>query len=413
MTAAAPAGTAGPARTIVQRAVAGLGAGLAEAMTLGAIGLQTQVRTGGPDSPTVAFALTFLALISGLALMGALLAWLRPGHPIGWLLIAAGLLSASSIFFGTYADLSLARGGDLPATALAAWIANWSFMPNLGILVVFIPLLFPSGRFLTRRWAWFGLLAAILGLISVLDLAFSPGPMDSEASLVNPLGLEALGPILQALAPLGDLSAPVGFGGAFLSLVLRYRRGGPVERRQLRLFVYPMAVAVVALVISIPNNGPLADLGWQVGLLALAAVPVAIAVAIVRYRLFDIDRLISRTVAYGLLTVTLVACYGGVVLALQALLATLTGGSGPLAVAAATLLVAALFQPLRRRLQAAVDRRFDRNRYDAERLVAAFGGRLRDRIELEDVRHELLDVASQALHPAHASLWLRQESHAS
>lgn len=402
--------TEGPSRTTLWRAVAALVAALSLGMTLAAITLQSQVPANGPNSPTLAFALTFLALISGLSLMGALVAWLRPGHPVGWLLIAAGMLSASTIFFGTYADLSVAHGGGLPGTAVAAWIADWTFMPNLGILVVFVPLLFPSGRFLTRRWAWFGLIAAVLGLISVLALAFSPGPMSSESTLDNPLGLTALAPLLQDLASLGDLSAPIGFGGALLSLVLRYRRGGPVERRQLRLFVYPMAIAVVALVVSIPNNGPLADFGWQVGLLSLAAVPVAIAVAIVRYQLFDIDRLISRTVAYGLLTVTLLACYAGAVLALQALLSGLTGGSGPLAVAAATLLVAALFQPLRRRLQAAVDRRFDRGRYDAERLVATFGGRLRDRIELEDVRAELLEVAAQALHPAQASLWLRREA---
>lgn len=374
-------------------------------LTFGTIGLESLV-SGGANAPSVGFALTFLALISGLTIMGTVICWRRPGHPIGWLFIVAGLLSAASIFGGTYADLSIAGGGNLPGTALAAWISSWAFMPNLGILAVFVPLLFPTGRFLTRRWAWFGLLALVLGLISVLAIAFGPGPLDSEPGLTNPFGLPALQPIFAALAPLGDLSAPIGFGGALLSIFLRYRRGSAVERRQLRLFLFPMAVAIPALVLSIPNNGPLADLGWQVGLLALSAMPVAIAVAIVRYQLFDIDRLIKRTVVYGALTLLLLACYGAAVLVFQALLAGVAGQDAPLAVAGATLLVAALFQPLRRRLQAAVDRRFDRSRYDAERLVAAFGGRLRERIELDEVSAELLETARAALRPSVASIWL-------
>ncbi|TAM56654.1 MAG: hypothetical protein EPN50_10225, partial [Chloroflexota bacterium] len=229
-------------------------------LTFGTIGLESLV-SGGANAPSVGFALTFLALISGLTIMGTVICWRRPGHPIGWLFIVAGLLSAASIFGGTYADLSIAGGGNLPGTALAAWISSWAFMPNLGILAVFVPLLFPTGRFLTRRWAWFGLLALVLGLISVLAIAFGPGPLDSEPGLTNPFGLPALQPIFAALAPLGDLSAPIGFGGALLSIFLRYRRGSAVERRQLRLFLFPMAVAIPALVLSIPNNGPLADLG--------------------------------------------------------------------------------------------------------------------------------------------------------
>jgi hypothetical protein len=376
------------------------------AMTVGAIGLQWLVPADGANSPTLGFALTFLALISGLAIMGTVICWQRPGHPIGWLLITAGLLSSASIFGGTYADLSVARGGALPGASVAAWIASWTFMPNLGILVILVPLVFPTGRFLTRRWAWFGLLALLLGLTSTLAIALAPGPLDSEPGLANPFGVPLLQPIFDALAPIADLSAPIGFGGALLSVVLRYRRGSPIERKQLRLFLFPMAIAALALVVSIPNNSSIADLGWQVGLLALAAVPVAIAVAIVRYQLFDIDRLIKRTVVYGGLTALLVACYGAAVLVFQALLAGFAGPDAPLAVAGATLLVAALFQPLRRRIQAAVDRRFDRGRYDAERLVAAFGGRLRNRIELDEVSTELLDTARVALRPSVASVWL-------
>jgi hypothetical protein len=389
---------------------AALAAIVAVALTAAAFALQFQVPAGGANTPDPVTVIVYLSLTGGMAGMGALVASRRPAHPIGWLMIGSANLIALSILCGSYADFSVARhAGSLPGTVLAAWLASWSFLPNLGVLGVVIPMLYPTGRFLTARWRRFGLALITIGIAGTLAAALTPGPLNSEPSIVNPFGATAIAGLVTVVGVVSNVSAPVGFVGALLSLALRYRRGGSVERQQIKLFLYPMAIAVVALSVSIPNNGPVSDVAWVVGLAALAAVPVAIAVAIVRHGLFDIDRLIKRTLVYGVLSVMLAVLYAGCVLAAQPLVATLTGGT-ELAVAAATLVAAALFQPLRRRVQRAVDRRFDRGAYDGQQLVAAFAGRLRDRVYLDDITAELTATATQALRPAGVSVWLRHRT---
>jgi hypothetical protein len=204
-----------------------------------------------------------------------------------------------------------------------------------------------------------------------------------------------------------DLCAPVAFGAGLISLALRFRRGDVRERRQIKLFAYPAVFAIAALLVSIFDPAGLGDVAWQVALLALTGIPVAIAVAIVRHGLFDIDRLISRTLAYAVLTALLLALYGLVILAAEPIVTAFTGGTD-LAVAAATLAAAIIFQPLRRRIQGVVDRRFDRARYDAERTVSAFGNRLRDEVELDAVGASLVGTVTGTLQPTRVGLWLRR-----
>ena len=401
-----------PARFVtVAHRRARIGAALATALvvclTLASVVLEASAHSARTNAPTLLVAVTFVALAGGMAGMGLIIALLKPRHPIGWLMLGSANLITISNLGGAYADLSVAaHAGSLPATGLAAWVSSWAFVPNLGILGIIIPLIYPTGRFLTRRWSMLGIVLVALGTASAVAGALAPGPLSSEPSITNPFGLPAAGPVLDVVGFVGTVSAPVGFVAALVSLVLRFRRGSRVERQQLKLFAYPMAIAAIALTVSIPNNGPISDVGWEVGIAALAAVPVAIAVAIVRHGLFDIDRLIKRTLVYGVLSALLAALYAVLVLAAQPLVATLTGGTA-LTVAAATLVVAALFQPLRRRVQVTVDRRFDRSTYDAQLLVAAFAGRLRDRVDLDEVTVELTMTAEQALRPAGASVWLR------
>lgn len=395
----------GPARV-----GAALAAALAVGLTLATVAVEATVPPGGANAPTLLVAVTYVSLVGGLAGMGLAIAVLKPRHPIGWLMLGSANLVAISILGGIYADFSVAtHAGSLPGTAVAAWAASWAFVPNLGILGIIVPLVYPTGRFLTWRWRVLGIVLVVLGVASAVAGALAPGPLSSEPSITNPFGLPAARPFLDVIGFVGAVSAPVGFVAALVSLVFRFRRGSRVERQQLKLFAYPMTIAAIALTVSIPNNGPIADLGWEVGIAALAAVPVAIAVAIVRHGLFDIDRLIKRTLVYGVLSALLAALYAALVLAAQPLVATLTGGTA-LTVAAATVVVAALFQPLRRGIQVVVDRRFDRSAYDAQMLVAAFAGRLRDRVDLDEVTVELTTTAEQALRPAGVSVWLRDRT---
>jgi hypothetical protein len=231
--------------------------------------------------------------------------------------------------------------------------------------------------------------------------------MDVPGNIVNPVGIPGAGPLLDVVNLLSIATAAPALLLVILSLVLRYRRGDAVEREQIKWFAYPASVAAVALAIGLPDVGLISDAAWTIALSAMSLVPVAIAIAILRHRLFDIDVIINRTLVYGALSVLLAAVYIGSVLLLQELLRPLAPDSG-LAVAASTLAVVALFQPLRRRIQAVVDRRFYRSRYDAEQIVHAFAGTLRDKVDLSALTDELVNVVDQSVRPARARVWLRQ-----
>jgi len=341
-----------------------------------------------------------LTFIVAFATVGALLAWKRPGNPIGWLLSGSGLAYA----LGGFGQLMI----HFPrTTTLGHWL-GWTWLFGLG-LCVFVVLLFPAGSLPSRRWrpvAW----AAGAGVAGwVLSNAFAPTIITADSPVPNPVGVTgAAGKIFTAMAGASTALIAATALAAVLSLVFRYRRAQAAERAQLRWLVYAGALIVVAflaetLAEKVVGPGAAAtSLQNAMGSGAAALIPVAIGIAVLRYRLYDIDRIISRTVAYAIVTGLLVGVYAGLVLLATRLLRVHT----PVAVAAATLAAAALFTPVRRRVQRRVDRRFNRARYDADQIATAFAARLKDTVDLGSVRDDLAGIVSRALEPAHVSVWI-------
>ena len=374
------------------------------------VGLPLQARLGVPADQPPLFVAVFVALILSLTSVGGYIALRVPGNPIGWLMATAGMTTAVAIFGGTYVEFNHVLAGDrLPFAVVMAWLSSWLFVATLGALAVFLPLLFPTGRFLSRRWAAIGWIGVAGAVLSAAGSAFAPGPLSSAPWLANPLGIEPLADLLAGAATVGNTAAPFVFLGAIVSVILRFRRADALERHQLKWFAFVSAIAIVGLGLAIPNNGPIADAGWAIGLLALAMLPVAIGLAILRYRLYDIDRIISRTVSWAIVSGLLVAVFVGALVGLQAAFAGATGESS-LAVAASTLVTFSVFQPVRRRVQRAVDRRFNRARYDAQRTVEDFAGRVRAEMDLATLGSTLSATADDAVHPTSAAVWLRHIS---
>ena len=338
--------------------------------------------------------------------VGCLIVARRPGNTVGWIFCAVGLLALAGALAEQYAQYAyVTRPGSLPGAVVAAWATAWMWYPTIALTLVFTPLLFPTGRTLSPRWrpvVWVagGATAAftVLGALRP-SLELQDGPTVANPLAVGAVGNvedSAVGVVLIGLILL-SLAAAVG------SLVIRFRRSHGDERQQLKWFTY-----AGALVLLVPLIGFVVPSLGNAAFVLVMVLPIAVGIAILRYRLYDIDRLISRTLVYGLLTALLAGVYATGVFVAGRLLDPATGDSA-LAVAASTLAVAALFQPLRRRIQKLVDRRFNRSRYDAARTVEAFSGRLRDEIDLDSLSVELLAVVDQTVHPAQASLWLRPQ----
>ena len=345
-----------------------------------------------------------LALVSA-PTVGAVLASRRPRHPVGWLLLGLGVSIGLSGFIDGYAPYGLlARPGSLPA---ARWAAIWSpAMTVAGIACLgFVLLLSPTGSLPSPRWRWWARVAAAAPVVFLLAVTLEPEPLDpAYRSVTNPVGLQALQlPIAVAdVVASGITVAGVVVGG--LSLVVRFRRARGVERQQLRWVALAAVLASLAILVVLAGMvvGSSALIIWAAGI-SFAVLPLAIGAAVARYRLYDLDRIISRTLAYGLLTVLLGSAYAAVVLGLGQLL----GHDSSLVVAAATLAVAAVFQPARRRVQALVDRRFNRRRHDAARTIATFSDRLGEQVDLATLTAELRAVADRTVEPTMVSLWLR------
>jgi hypothetical protein len=346
-----------------------------------------------------------LAAVSA-ATVGAVLASRRPRHPVGWLLLAAGLCLNASGVASAYADYGLlARPGTLPGAREVSLYLPAIFIPFLAVLG-FVLLLTPTGSLPSPRWRWWTRAAVAAPVVSLLAIVLAPPALDQAARAPdNPFDLSGLGGVLVVVYQLAfavtNLAVVVGAG----SLVVRFRRARGTERQQLRWVALAAALILLGSLVLLPaftlGTSPVV-VGWVVGIY-VAILPLALGASILRYRLYDLDRIISRTLAYGLLTLLLAGGYAVVALGLGQLL----GQDSSLAVAGATLAVAGLFQPVRRRVQAAVDRRFNRRRHDAAQMIEAFGGRLRDQVDLTTLTGELLAVVDQTMQPSQASLWLR------
>jgi hypothetical protein len=362
--------------------------------------------SGSPDAtrPPAAVAAVVLAVVSA-ATVGALLASRRPRHPVGWLLLASGLALVLNLLVEPYVKYGLlVRPGSLPGARHLVALTYVTILVWLS-LAGFALLLTPTGKLPSPRWRWWARVAAAAPAVAVLASVVQPDPLAPEYH-GNALAVPALAEVLVVPLVAAVVVVFVSLLVAAVSLVLRFRRARGAERQQLRWLALAAALAGVLLLVALVAAFLLAlDVIVLIStMLCLALLPLATGAAILRYRLYDIDRIVSRTVAYGLLSVLLGLGYAAVVLGLGRLLPQ---GSS-LAVAAATLAVAALFQPARRRVQALVDRRFNRRRYDAARTIQGFSARLRQQVDLDALTGELLAVADQTMQPTTASLWLRR-----
>ena len=379
-----------------------------------AIALLT-ARTGSPvDDPatTLVGGLTALSFIT----VGAVLVTRLPGQRIGWLLCVGGLLTEIGGGTGGLADYGLVSHPGSVAGAI--WFASVNQATALGVYLV-VPLVafvFPTGRLPSSRWRPLVAVAMIAVVLFWFLSLFTPWPNDPYP-VANPLLVGGAAGVLLVGA---NGVASVGLVAVFLlaaaSILSRYRRAGGAERQQLKWLAFAVSFYAAAFIGGLALDGigntsgsvpgTFAYYGWLVVGGAVGLLPVAIGIAVLRHRLYEIDRLISRTIGWGVLTVILGGTFVAIVLAVQAVLGPLTG-SNTLAVAASTLLVATLFQPVRRRVQRLVDRRFNRARFDAERTVAAFAERLRAEVDLEQLGTEITAAVAETVQPTSASLWLR------
>jgi hypothetical protein len=331
-------------------------------------------------------------------------------NAIGWILMVAAGVFAVSGFAQCYAIYALfTNAGSLPAGRVAGWLWSWTPYVGLGLVGTFLLLLFPDGRLPSRHWRIVAWLAA--GSLVVLFLgSFAPrrlGGFDDITSVRNPFGIDAAGGVFQQLnGSIAWTVLVVSILASASSFVVRLRRAKGEERLQLKWFAYAATLLAVGFVALSTTDGE-SWVGIAPWLAGLVALPLAIGVAIFRYRLYEIDVIIRRTLVYGGVTASLAGLYFAIVLLLQQVFSSFAGGSD-LAIAGSTLAVAALFRPVRNRMQALVDRRFYRRRYDTQRTLEAFSARLRDEIDLGAMRSELVAVVEETMQPERVSLWLRQ-----
>jgi hypothetical protein len=370
------------------------------------------------DDPLLEDAL-LIAGFGAFAVVGALLVAKRPANLVGWVMAAVALNVGLGLVGDAYAAYVMTTRGRPDALAVVgAWVQGWSWYLLLSLALIYLPLLFPDGRLPSRRWLPVAVLAGIgtLGMVLPEMLTDTLRGTMVDYRIDNPIGIEGLAPVekLPVFGVLGVLFLGVGIVGAVACVVVRFRRSRGIERQQMKWFVY-----AAALLLPFPVLTFASDLHFLVEIvdsvvlgLALVALPTAIGTAILRHRLYDIDVVINRTLVYGSLTALLVAFYLGGVATTQAIFQALTGKEQQpqLAVVTSTLVIAALFNPLRRRIQGFIDRRFYRRKYDARKTLEAFSAKLRDETDLDALNDELVTVARETMQPAHVSLWLRPDA---
>jgi hypothetical protein len=354
-----------------------------------------------------------LAVVSVLSFstMGAVIASRRPDSLIGWLFCAIGFVGGVRLVSTEYpAYLLVANAGLKPGGEVLSWIACWLWVPDIG-LFLFLAFLFPNGRLPSTRWRPLAWLIGVVVLIGTVAAALSPGPIRGLEPIENPLGLKGV----PAVALLTEaLLYALGLVVA-ASMLVRLRRSRGVERQQIKWFAYAGVLLATSTVITyvLSEASSLRWLGWVAFVPAMvgdAGLPVAVGIAVSRYRLYEIDTLINRTLVYGTLTAVLALVYFGSIVVLQRLFVLLTGQRSTLAIVASTLLIAALFTPSRRRTQGFIDRRFYRKKYDARKTLEAFSAQFRDETDLEALNSDLVGVVRETMQPAHVSLWLRPDT---
>jgi hypothetical protein len=388
-----------------------------------ALASATLLAADDPPSGLIGGLALFAPLLS-FPVVGGLIASKRPENPIGWVCLAAGMFWMLIGVQETYDAYALATYGRVWTPVLLDAALQWMWVPPVGLLGIYMILLFPDGRLPSRRWrpfAWFA--GALMATVSV-GFAFVPGPLVERPGVRNPLGIEQLAWV-EGVAVFVILLLPLCILVSASSLVFRYRRSRGEVRQQIKwlafaaclvgvLYFGSLLAQIVLAPGSLETEGPPEPL-WasiinNLILLAYAGVPIAVGIAVLKHRLYDIEIIINRTLVYAPLTATLALVYAASVAGLQAALRVLTGQESTLAVVASTLAIAALFNPLRRWVQALVDRRFYRRKYDAAKTLAAFNARLREETDLDTLSDDVVGVASATVQPEHVSLWLRPDA---
>jgi hypothetical protein len=342
------------------------------------------------------------------SIIGAIIASRLPANPLGWLFCAAASVSAVAHISGEYAIFALlAQPGTLPAGEAMAWLTSWVWIPFVGCITLSL-LLFPDGQLPGSRWALLVWLTVLLTSVGSAWQALSPGAIVSLGTIRNPLGYEGL-------PEANELVQIIIFALLFVvvasSLSVRMRRARGMERQQIKWPAYTAVMAATGSVLTYSIAEPMGTpwlewISFVIVMAALVCFPISVGIAIVRYRLYEIDLIINRTLVYGSLTATLVALYFGAIVVLQGIFVALTGQESTLAVVASTLLIAALFTPLRRRIQGIIDLRFYRSKYDAAKTLEAFSARMRNDTDLDALSDDLVGVVRETMQPTHVSLWL-------
>jgi hypothetical protein len=376
---------------------------------------------------TVSDMVSFVPVLA-FPLVGALVASRRPRNPIGWICLADGLLWMLLSMTDSYSIYGVAKPGSVLFPVAIGTLGNqWLWVPTVGLLGIYLLLLFPDGRLPSRRWrplVW--LSGAVLMFQSLIE-GLAPGPLENQGGIPNPFGLEGLPWLADAALVLLPL-LPLCILASAVSLVLRYRRSGGEQREQIKWIAFAASVAGLLYLIAIvspfifapeivsgggrlPPTPLWVELLFSVAVTAFAGVPVAIGIAILRFRLYDIDVVINRTLVYGSLTAMLTLIYFGGVATVQAIFRAITDQEEQpqLAIVVSTLVIAALFTPLRRRIQSFIDRRFYRRKYDTVKTLAALSAKLRDETDLDALSDDLVGVVKETMQPSHVSLWLRPD----
>ncbi len=398
--------------------IAAVGLLFALGLSLQAVAAYGSVREGSAwGSGSLPAFLGFMLMAVMFPAVGAVIARRRPGNAVGWVLLGIGAAWGLDMTLQGFATVAWLQHHSLVTLSqVAMMLDQWAWVPALG-LTAFMLLLFPDGRLLSRRWRPVAWLAATAMTVSAVAITFAPGTLTGSGypAFTNPLGISALPP-LASLAWVGALLIPVCILASAVSLVARFRRARGAARLQIKWLTTAGAVVAflysVMMAVSAPFELAARPKPWivlvlqDISLFAFALVPIAVGIAILRYRLYDIDRVISLTLVYGSVTVLLGSVYAGLVIGLG----SLAGRDNALVIAGATLVVAALFNPLRRRVQKVIDRRFFRARYNAALALEAFAAGLRSQVDLHQIRAALLAVTTATMQPAHAWIWLRDSN---